>query len=90
MIGGLAAAGYTIATSGAEERQGIVHRLDVGTSGVMLVAKSESAYRELKRQFKEREVTKTYHAWCRGTPIRAAGRSTPRSGATRERITVSR
>src|SRR5450755_997017 len=38
VVGGLAAAGYRVATSGAAERQGIVHRLDVGTSGLMVVA----------------------------------------------------
>ena len=54
VIGGLAAAGYRISTSGASERQGVVHRLDVGTSGAMAVAKSEAAYTHLKRQFKER------------------------------------
>ena len=43
VIGGLAAAGYRIATSGAAERQGIVHRLDANTTGAMAVAKSESA-----------------------------------------------
>ncbi len=66
VVGGLAAAGYRIATSGAAERQGIVHRLDVGTSGAMAVAKSEEAYRSLKRQFKERTVDKVYHAVVQG------------------------
>src|SRR5690606_26451457 len=59
---------YRIATSGAAERQGIVHRLDVGTSGVMVVAKSERAYAALKRAFKEREVEKIYHAVVQGHP----------------------
>ena len=44
VVGGLAAAGYRISTSGAPERQGIVSRLDVGTRGLMVVAKSEYAY----------------------------------------------
>lgn len=66
VIGGLAAAGYRISTSGAAERQGIVHRLDVGTSGLMVVAKSERAYTSLKRQFKERTVDKVYHAVVQG------------------------
>jgi 23S rRNA pseudouridine1911/1915/1917 synthase len=66
VVGGLAAAGYRISTSGASERQGIVHRLDVGTSGVMAVAKSEIAYTSLKRQFRERTVEKTYHAIVQG------------------------
>ena len=68
VVGGLAAAGYTIATSGAAERQGIVHRLDVGTSGLMVVAKSEYAYSRLKRAFKERTVEKVYHALVQGHP----------------------
>jgi 23S rRNA pseudouridine1911/1915/1917 synthase len=63
---GLAAAGHTIATSGAAERQGVVQRLDVGTTGLMVVAKSEIAYSRLKRAFKEREVDKTYHAVVQG------------------------
>ena len=54
VLGALAAAGYRIATTGAAERQGVVHRLDVGTSGLMVVAKSERAYTALKRAFKER------------------------------------
>ncbi len=66
VVGGLAAAGYRISTSGAAERQGVVHRLDVGTSGLMAVAKSEAAYTSLKRQFKERTVEKTYHAVVQG------------------------
>lgn len=64
--GGLAAAGFTVSTSGAAERQGIVHRLDVGTSGLMVVAKSERAYTSLKRQFRERRVDKVYHAVVQG------------------------
>ena len=66
VVGGLAAAGYRVSTSGAAERQGVVHRLDVGTSGVMAVAKSERAYTSLKRQFKERTVDKLYHAVVQG------------------------
>jgi 23S rRNA pseudouridine1911/1915/1917 synthase len=68
VIGGLAAAGHTLATSGAAERQGIVHRLDANTSGVMVVAKSERAYSELKRAFRERTVDKRYHALVQGHP----------------------
>ncbi|MEV1289654.1 RluA family pseudouridine synthase [Micromonospora sp. NPDC049679] len=66
VIGGLAAIGHTIATSGAAERQGVVHRLDVGTSGLMVVTKSEQAYSVLKRAFKAREVDKRYHAVVQG------------------------
>lgn len=47
---------------GGEERPGIVHRLDRGTSGLMVVAKNDAAHRELSRQFQHREVQKTYLA----------------------------
>ncbi|OUE19561.1 Ribosomal large subunit pseudouridine synthase D [Clavibacter michiganensis] len=68
VLGALAAAGFRLSTSGAEERQGIVHRLDAGTSGLMVVAKTERAYTELKRQFHDREVEKVYHAVVQGHP----------------------
>ena len=68
VAGGLIAAGYTVATSGAAERQGIVHRLDANTTGVMVVAKSERAYSALKRAFRERSVDKRYHALVQGHP----------------------
>ena len=68
VLGALAGAGFRISTSGAAERAGIVHRLDVGTSGLMVVAKSERAYTELKRQFHDREVDKIYHAMVQGHP----------------------
>ena len=45
-----------------------MHRLDVGTSGVMVVASSERAYSALKAAFKERTVHKTYHALVQGLP----------------------
>lgn len=66
VLGALAGAGYRISTSGPPERQGIVHRLDVGTSGLMIVAKSEIAYSVMKRKFKEREIIKEYHALVQG------------------------
>ncbi len=64
----LAGAGIRISTSGAPERRGIVHRLDVGTSGLMAVAKSEHAYTVLKQAFRDRTVDKTYHALVQGHP----------------------
>lgn len=73
VVGGLAAAGVRISTSGASERQGVVHRLDVGTSGLMVVAKSERAYTVLKRAFKERTVEKIYHALVQGHPDPSCG-----------------
>lgn len=66
VLGGLAALGYRIATGGAPERQGIVHRLDVGTTGLMAVAKSEWAYSHIKQQFRERSVIKVYHTLVHG------------------------
>lgn len=68
VLGHLAAAGFRIATSGVPERQGIVQRLDVGTSGLMVVAKSEVAYSVLKQAFRSRTVDKTYHALVQGHP----------------------
>ena len=64
----LAGAGFRISTSGASERQGVVQRLDVGTSGLMVVAKSERAYTLLKRAFRDRTVDKVYHALVQGFP----------------------
>jgi len=66
VIGAIVAAGYQVATSGAAERQGIVHRLDVGTTGLMVVAKNEESYSDLKQQFRDRTVHKVYHAMVQG------------------------
>jgi len=68
VVGHLAAAGFRIATSGASERQGIVQRLDVGTSGVMVICKGERAYSVLKNAFRHRTVDKVYHALVQGHP----------------------
>jgi 23S rRNA pseudouridine1911/1915/1917 synthase len=70
---GLAAAGYRLSTSGAAERQGVVHRLDVGTTGLMVVAKSELAYRVLKDAFRQRTVDKRYTALVQGHPDPSRG-----------------
>jgi 23S rRNA pseudouridine1911/1915/1917 synthase len=64
----LTGAGFRISTSGVPERRGIVQRLDVGTSGLMVVAKSERAYTILKRAFRSRSVEKVYHALVQGHP----------------------
>ena len=66
VIGGVIAAGYQVSTSGAAERQGVVHRLDVGTTGLMVIAKNENSYSNLKQQFRDRTVTKVYHAVVQG------------------------
>ena len=68
VVGHLAGAGFRISTSGAKEREGIVQRLDVGTSGVMVIAKSEHAYSVLKNAFRRRDVDKVYHALVQGHP----------------------
>ena len=68
VVGHLAGAGFRISTSGAKEREGIVQRLDVGTSGVMVIAKSEHSYSVLKNAFRHRTVDKTYHALVQGHP----------------------
>jgi 23S rRNA pseudouridine1911/1915/1917 synthase len=73
VVGHLRGAGFQIATSGAPERRGIVQRLDVGTSGVMVIAKSERAYSLLKNAFRHREVDKTYHALVQGHPDPLSG-----------------
>ncbi|MEO7124966.1 MAG: RluA family pseudouridine synthase [Nakamurella sp.] len=73
VIGGLAAMGITVSTSGAAERQGIVSRLDVGTTGAMVVARSETAYTILKNAFRYRTVQKVYHAIVQGHPDPSAG-----------------
>ncbi|MGI8651986.1 MAG: RluA family pseudouridine synthase [Geodermatophilaceae bacterium] len=73
VAGGVAAMGYRLATGGAEERHGIVHRLDAGTTGLMVLARSEAAYTWLKRAFKERTVDKSYHALVQGHPDPSTG-----------------
>jgi 23S rRNA pseudouridine1911/1915/1917 synthase len=68
VLQGLLSAGHHIATSGAAERQGIVHRIDANTTGLMVVAKSEHAYSVLKQAFRDRVVDKRYHALVQGHP----------------------
>lgn len=71
--GALLAIGISLSTSGAAERQGIVQRLDVGTSGLMVLAKSELAYSRLKQAFRDRTVHKVYHALVQGRPDPSSG-----------------
>lgn len=66
VLGDLISKGFRISTSGSEERKGIVQRLDVGTTGLMMVAKNEDSYIKLKDQFRERKVSKVYHALVQG------------------------
>ena len=73
VLGALKACNISVTTSGAAERQGIVSRLDVGTSGVMVVARSEYAYSSLKQQFREHSVDKIYHTLVQGHPDPTTG-----------------
>ncbi|MDT4938578.1 MAG: rRNA synthase [Pseudonocardiales bacterium] len=73
VVQGLAALGYQLPSTGVPERPGIVHRLDAGTTGVMVVAKSDRAYSLLKRAFKERTVDKRYGALVQGHPDPSRG-----------------
>ncbi|MBU3642817.1 MAG: RluA family pseudouridine synthase [Candidatus Nanopelagicaceae bacterium] len=66
VVGALVAAGIPLTSSGPAERQGIVQRLDVGTSGLMMVAKTDAAYLKLKDMFRNREIKKIYHALAQG------------------------
>ncbi|NBR94275.1 MAG: RluA family pseudouridine synthase [Actinobacteria bacterium] len=68
VVGVLTARGVSLSQLAPSERAGIVHRLDVGTSGLMVVAKSDQAYISLKEQFRSRQVKKIYHAIVQGHP----------------------
>ena len=68
VVGVLTARGVSLSHLAPSERAGIVHRLDVGTSGLMVVAKSDRAYISLKEQFRSRQVRKIYHAIVQGHP----------------------
>lgn len=71
--GALLALGIEMSTSGVAERQGIVSRLDVGTSGLMVLTKTEIAYSRMKQAFRDRAVDKTYHALVQGHPDPSSG-----------------
>lgn len=51
----------------------IVHRLDMDTSGLMVIARNKESHRILSRQFQERQTRKTYHAMCFGKPTQQSG-----------------
>lgn len=73
VVSALAEQGVALASVGAAEREGVVHRLDANTTGVMVLAKSADAYHRLKSQFHDREVAKTYHALVQGHPDPSTG-----------------
>lgn len=66
VVGALLARGYRISTTGPQERQGIVQRLDAGTSGLMLLAKHERSYLSMKNQFRNRSIEKVYRTLIQG------------------------
>lgn len=74
---------------GGRERPGVVHRLDKGTSGVMVIAKHDRAHRELSRQFHDREVQKDYLALVWGHPSRGRTFDQPLGRDPRHRQKIS-
>jgi len=95
LINALLGRGTPLAAAGGTERPGIVHRLDRGTSGLMVVAKTDATHRALAEMFARREIEKSYLAlvWGRPDPPegcveRAIGRS--RNNPTKMTIGVAR
>jgi 23S rRNA pseudouridine1911/1915/1917 synthase len=77
--------------TGSPERAGIVHRLDKGTSGLLLIARTDEAHRELARQIEAREVKRVYRTVVWGHLAKKAGRieaSLARSPRDRKKIAV--
>lgn len=70
---------------GGEQRPGIVHRLDRGTSGVLIVARNDAALGQLQRQFQRRDVRKTYLAVVHGVPPSPGAFDTPFGRHPRDR-----
>lgn len=66
VTGSLQSMGIVLTAYGPTERKGIVHRLDVGTSGLMVLTKSDHAYVNIKDQFRNRTVSKIYHTLVQG------------------------
>ncbi len=73
LVNALLGRGTPLAPAGGAERPGIVHRLDRGTSGLLVVAKTDAAHRALAAAFARREVRKTYLALVWGHPDPSAG-----------------
>ncbi len=69
LVNRLLALGVPLSTVGGTERPGIVHRLDAGTSGLMLVAKTDAAHTALADAFRRHAVERRYLALVRGTPL---------------------
>ncbi len=62
LVNALLGRGTALAALGSRDRPGVVHRLDKDTSGVMVLAKTDTAYRSLAHDIKEHRFRKTYHA----------------------------
>jgi 23S rRNA pseudouridine1911/1915/1917 synthase len=73
LVHALLGRGGSWSTAGGEARPGIVHRLDRGTSGLMIAARSDAAHRDLSRQLATRTLSRTYLAIARGRPPAPAG-----------------
>ena len=84
LVNALLARGGSLSTVGGPKRLGIVHRLDAGTSGLMIVAKNDRAHHALAAQFKGREVTKIYQALVWGRTREESG--TIKSAIGRDRV----
>ncbi len=65
--------GGTMSAIGGKERPGLVHRLDKETSGVMVIAKTDTAHRALAAQFKLHTITRVYEALVWGVPKKGRG-----------------
>jgi 23S rRNA pseudouridine1911/1915/1917 synthase len=68
LVNRLLGAGVSLAPAGGPDRPGVVHRLDVGTSGLLVVAKTDPAYEALRALFARHEAERAYLALVRGSP----------------------
>jgi len=73
LVNALLGLGGTWSTAGGEERPGIVHRLDKGTSGLIVAARNDAAHRALASQLADRSLSRTYLAIARGVVRSQAG-----------------
>ena len=92
VVNALLGRGVPLAAAGAPDRPGIVHRLDQGTSGLLIVAKNDPGYRALCSAFAERRIRKRYLALVWGHPAPAEGtitRSIARDRVNRVKMTTS-
>ena len=73
LVNGLLYHFQNLSKMGGKSRPGIVHRLDKMTSGLLIVAKNDSAHFQLSKLFQERKIEKTYFAWCIGNLTQPSG-----------------